>query len=877
MGKQTRISPPTFALRFFRWFCHPGLRDYIEGDLIELYQERVQQIGKWQADIRFLIDVLLLLRPGIIKSLKEGNNVMNYAMVTNYFKTGWRNVERNKVYSILNVAGLALSMTCGILIFSLIKHHVSFDNFHRDSDRIYRIVTELHRDVIAYRNAVPSPLGEFFRNDFTHAEKVARIYTLTDMLVSKKNDKSDVRYRESNGVSFTETEFFDIFNFPLEHGNDKTVLSRPNTALLTQKIATKYFGDTNPIGEVLVLDNRVTVTVTGILKDLPDNTDIQSEIFVSYATLKEFDPWLASDTEGWGGIRDGMRCYTLLKPGVPPAEVEKVLQPYVKKYRPNSKNVHHYKLQPLSDVHFNKEYGGAMAKENLWILTTIGLFLMLTACVNFVNLATAQALKRAREVGVRKVLGSVRRQLVWQFLFETAIIVSIATVLSATASVTLAPYISIFTNSNVPSNLFSDPTTILFCLGLALVVTLLAGSYPALVLARFQPISALKGKLSQQSVGGFNTRRTLIVMQFAISQVLIIGTIVTMDQLQFIRQSSLGFEKDAIVMIGLGTDRDRAKMTSTKNEVLQIGGVEQASLCFAAPASQNEWGNSIRFDNSQEEVNFRTSIKSADADYISTFGLELVAGKNVSPSDSVREMLVNETLLKKLNIQSPEDAIGRMITANGGSMKAPIVGVLRDFHDKSFHEAISPVLITTYSDDYYNLAVKLSGTSVTSALKAIQNLWTERYPDQLFEYYFVDDSIAQFYDSEQTILNATQLFSFIAIFIGCLGLYGLVSFMATQKTKEIGIRKVLGGNLGHVLWIFGKEFGRLIMIAFLIAAPIGWWVMDGWLQDFEYKIEISVWTFLLAVGCTILIAAFTIGYRAIKTANLNPVNSLRSE
>jgi predicted permease len=869
--------PPKLFLRFFRWFCHPELKNYIEGDLMELYSERLKESGKRKADVKFIIDVLLLFRPGIIKPTQQYHSVNNYVMFKSYFTIGWRNLARNKGYSIINIAGLALSMTCGILIFALVKHHLSFDNFHSNSDRIYRVVTELHRDVIAHRNGVPSPLGEFYRNDYTFSEKTARLYIERDILLTVKKDTELVKFKEPEGLAFAENEFFEIFNFPLLYGSKTKALTEPNTAIITEKLARKFFGDKNPIGETFWLDNKIACTVTGVLKDLPANTDVRTEMFVSYPTLKAYDPWLASNTDGWAGISDGMQCYTLLHPNVSRAQVEDALQPYVKKYRPTSKNVHHYKLQPLADVHFNALYGGAMEKRNLWILSIIGLFLLLTACVNFINLATAQVLKRAKEVGVRKVLGSVKRQLFWQFIFETAIVTAIGIVLAIVLSSVISPYANALFKIQIPINLFTDWFTILFCLSLGTLITIFAGYYPALVLAGFQPVAALKAKLAQQSIGGFNTRRTLIVTQFAISQVLIIGMVVIMNQMRFAKQSDLGFDKEAIVMIDMGMDSTRTKMNVMKNEMLRLPGVEKISLCFAAPASDNEWGNSIKFDDSAEEVNFRTSIKSADTDYVSTFDLELVAGRNLTVSDTVKEMLVNEAMIRKLNIKSPDEAIGRMITANGGSMRGPIVGVLKDFHDKSFHEAISPILITTYSNDYSMFAVKLNLTNAKTVLPAIENLWAEQYPDQIFEYEFLDDTIARFYETEETMLKGIQAFSFIAIFIGCLGLYGLVSFMVTQKTKEIGIRKILGGSVADVLWIFGQEFTRLIIIAFLIAGPIGWWIMQNWLQGFKFQIQISPMTFALAIGCSFVIASFTVSYQVIKTALSNPVNSLRSE
>ncbi|MEO7694695.1 MAG: FtsX-like permease family protein [Chryseolinea sp.] len=550
---------------------------------------------------------------------------------------------------------------------------------------------------------------------------------------------------------------------------------------------------------------------------------------------------------------------------------------YVKKHRPASKNVHHYKLLPLKNMHFDAQYGGPMGKQDLWILSVVGLFLIATACVNFINLATAQALRRSKEVGVRKVLGSQKIQLFWQFIFETAIITGIGVVVAIGLFYVILPYANNLFNIQMEVNLLADYLLAEFILALSITITFLAGYYPASVLAQFQPVAALKGKLTQQNIGGFNTRRSLIVSQFIISQVLIIGMIVILNQIRFSKESDLGFDKDAVAMIRAGTDSLRTLNPTLKTEISKIPGVDQVSLCFAAPSSENDWGNSIKFNNSSEEVGFRTSIKSADSDYASLFGLEIIAGRNLTPSDTVKEMLVNEMMVRKLDLASPEEAIGNTIIANGGQMKGTIVGVIRDFHDKSFHEEISAILITTNADDYEHFAVKLNLSSAKATLSAIEKVWSEQHPDQIFQYEFLDESINKFYHNEQTMLKLIQIFSFISIFIGCLGLYGLVSFMVTQKTKEIGIRKVLGSDVAHILWIFCREFTGLVLIAFVIAAPLGWWLMQRWLQGFKFQIDISVWVFATAIGCSLLIALLTVSYKVIKAAHSNPVQSLRME
>ncbi|WP_342089220.1 ABC transporter permease [Dyadobacter sp. OTU695] len=876
--------PPRWAERLIERIAAPYLREEILGDLFELFQKRVTRFGHILAQWMYVLDIILLIHPRLWRKNPETARLPHYStdfskpnpidMLSNYMKVAARNLKTNKAYALINIAGLALGMSCAILIFMLVRYHLSFDNFHAGSERIYRIVTEQHRDNISYQRSVPAPLGKAFRNDYTFAEKVARIATFEESLITLRNGNELRKFKDE--LAYAEADFFEIFNFPLLQGNKATALEAPGTAIITEKIAEKYFAHENPIGKVFWLDNKIAFTVTGILKDLPENSDRKTGIYVSYNSLKALNPWLASD-DSWGGIQSVMQCFVRLRPGVTVAQVEKVFPAYVKRYRPTSKNVHHYKLQHLADIHFDSRYDGPMERRNLWILSVIGLFLIATACVNFVNLATAQAFKRSKEVGVRKVLGGLKGQLFWQFLSETFLISTAAIIIALVLTYLVLPAANSFFDIRMSINLLSDRLLLTFVMILGILVTFFAGSYPGLVLARFQPIAALKGKMSQASIGGFNTRRTLIVIQFAISQILIIGMVVIINQMRYANQADLGFDKDAIVMLPLGIDSTNVKMKTLKSEISEIAGVEKISLCFSAPASWEAWNNSIRFDNQSEEVNFPTSIKAGDADYISTFGLELAAGRNIFPTDSVREFLVNETFTRKLNFKTPQDAIGKVIAANGGTMVAPIVGVVKDFHDRSFHEDINAIAFTSFIPNYSVMAIKVNLANIKYTMSAIEKTWTAKYPDQIFESQFLDDSIGRFYETEERMLKLIQVFSFIAIFIGALGLYGLVSFMAAQKTKEIGIRKVLGSSISEVLWIFGKEFSTLILIAFAIAAPVAWWVMNGWLQDFKFQIKIDVWVFILTLASTFLIVLVTVLYKALKAVQMDPVKSLRSE
>lgn len=794
-------------------------------------------------------------------------------MIKNYFKIARRNLQKNKAFAFINVLGLSLGIACSILIFTVVSYHLSFDNFHKNKDRIYRIVTEWHDEEIEYSPGVPQGLGKTFRTNFTFAEKTARVVDYRNTLITLSNEQEVKKFREA--IAYAEPEFFDIMNFPLINGNHTTALTSPNSAIVTEKIAKKYFGTTNAIGKTIRVDNKSDFIITGILKDLPSNTDQEQEIFLSYTNLKDNNAKHA-DESTWGVVYGHSHCYTLLKRGITAAQVNHSLQQVVKKsYTGRDANVWRFILQPLADIHFNGNFDGYIDKKYLWALLFIGLFLIVTACVNFINLATAQALNRSKEVGVRKVLGSVRSQLFWQFIVETALITVFAVGAAYGMAYLTLPWLNQLLQSNMALHLLTNVQLSFFLFLITVIIIFLSGSYPALILARFQPALALKNKLSQKHIGGFSLRRILVVTQFAISQMLIIGAIVIASQMRYTQTADLGFTKNAIVMLPLPV-QDKTKMSTLRNKLAALSGVEKISFCFQAPASGTNTTRDFIFDNRAEPEHWDVNLKFADDQYISTFGIQLVAGRNFYPSDSVREFLVNETFAKKLNL-SPKDVIGKKLSVEDGSFTAPVTGVVKDFYTFSFHSEIAPVCIMPTSMNYSNCAIKINSKNVPATLTSFEKIWNETYPDYLYTHTFLDERIARFYRMDTIMFTLIKLFAFIAIFIGCLGLYGLVSFMAIRKTKEIGVRKVLGASLHNILWIFGKEFSSLLLIAFIIAAPFAWWIMHLYLQDFKYRIEIGAGIFLLAILSTFVIAGITVGYRSLKSALTNPVKSLRSE
>lgn len=792
-------------------------------------------------------------------------------MFSNYLKLAWRNLRKNKSYTFINILGLSSGIASAILIYTLITYQLSFDRFHPHPDRVFRVVTEFHEQSIEYQRGVPQPLGGAFQHDYSYAESAARVCAYNSALITLPGDNR--KFEETDGVAYADPTFFDIFHFPLVEGAPGPVLTEPNEALITQKLARKYFGSDDAIGKTIRYDNRQDYRITGVLKDIPDNTDRREEIYLSYVNLKDKDAYLASDSS-WGNVRSSMQFFIRLKPGVSPALVQQQFPALQKKYDPSEAPTTVFKLQPLSDIHFNGDFSGPVNLNYLWALGLIGIFLVITACVNFVNLATARALNRAKEVGMRKVMGSLRSQLFWQFIFETAMLVFSSFLIAAAVAILVLPALNQLLETRMTIDLFAQPRTLAFLFLLLAVVIFMAGSYPGVILSRFRPIMALKGKLTQRNVGGFPLRRVLVVTQFAISQLLIIGMIVIAGQIRYTRTTDLGFTKDGIVLLPLPTN-DILKMNTLASRLEATAGTEQISLCSNAPASGSNSQETFTYDNRPKEEPWEINLKFGDANYVPTYRIRLVAGRNFFAADTISELLVNETFIKTLHLRDPEEILGKQLTIGGWPAK--IVGVVRDFHNYSLHKSIDPVVIARSADKYRTCAVRVNLTNMHSALAAFEKIWTDTYPDYVYSYHFLDERIARFYKQDNITFRLVEIFSGIAILISCLGLYGLVSFMALQKTKEIGVRKVLGAGIDNILWLFGKEFSRLLLIAFLVAGPVGAWAMHAWLQGFEYRIALSWPIFALAIGSTFLVAVLTVGWRSAKAALANPVTSLRAE
>lgn len=806
-------------------------------------------------------------------------------MLKNYLKTALRNLKRNKGYAFINVLGLAVGIAACLLIFLVIRYETSFDTFHKDRENIYRVASEYHtQDGIDHSGGSAFPTGPALRIDFPQLKQVACIFRSGDDQVTLV-DAAATAVKKFNEESFyfAEVQFFQMFNFPWLAGSAETSLKEPNTVVLTQEIAEKYFGNwQQAIGKTIMRNNKEAETyrVTGILQNMPDNTDFPLGIIASYSSLQNTN--IKSQLDDW--VSTFGQAYTFVKlPGnYSQAQFNKDLVAFVKKHKPAEYVKDQFVAQPLSELHHDDEYGNfsqrTFSKSVVTALTLIGIFLLIIACVNFINLATAQAVNRSKEVGVRKVLGSNRGQLAFQFMSETAVITLAALFLAMGIAEAVLPLLNKLLAVKMAMNFFADPVLLLFVVAIAIAVTLLSGLYPAIILSGFNPITALKSRITPKMAGGLSLRRVLVVLQFGIAHVLIIGTLIVVSQMDFFRKASLGFDKAAIVNVGIpGDSISKSKMTYMRDQLVQQPGIMHVSFSYSSPSADGNWNSDFKFDNSTVNTNFSANLKWADPDYFETYKLQFVAGRPYYPSDTAREFVVNETLLKKLGINDPRQALGKQLHFWDGKIDAPIVGVVRDFNSYSLKEPMAPVALSTWKDVYQTINIKIKPDKQKETMAFVEKLWNANFPDYVYQYSFLDETIRNFYRQEDQLSMLYKIFACLAIFISCLGLYGLVTFMAAQRTKEVGIRKVLGASARHIVFILSKEFSLLIIIAFVIAGPIAYYIMHKWLQNYSYRVPLSASIFLLAIVASMLIAWITVGHRAIKAALANPVKSLRTE
>lgn len=786
-----------------------------------------------------------------------------------------RNLYKNKGYTFINVIGLSIGMASCILIFLFIRYQLSFDEGIKNEDRIYRFVTDWKYDAFDdYSNAVAIPAVKAAKSEIVGLEKGAAIFRRWNIIRVKDAYGKDL-IKNDETIYYTEPEFFEIFDIKWFVGNAQAALSQPNTVALSSTAAKKYFGNVeHAIGKSITLGNKTPLKVTGVFQDMPKNSSFPLNVVVSYQTFPD------RNDDCWDCVSSGNEFYVLAKEGVKMSDIENSLAVFNKKNYADRKVAgnQHNKLEALRDIHFSEHYDNfsyqTISKTQIYGLSIIALFLILTACINFVNLSTAQAINRAKEVGVRKVMGGLRKQLIFQFLTETLLITLFAMLIACVLAELAIPQMENIFKGNLSVGLFQHPIIFAFIFLLILFVGFLAGFYPAIVMSGFTPALAIKNKITLNN-GGLSLRKILVVVQFSISIVLIICTLVVMRQMEFMQQKQLGFNANEVMMVSLPNDSlNRLKHENFKQRLLNIPGVKMVSFCQGPPMSPNINSSDFSF-NGIKNKDFEVRRMRADEDYFELFDLKLLAGKLFAKGDKASGYIVNETFIKKVHINNPQDAIGKIINSTGEDI--PIIGVIEDFNDLSLKDNISGLTISPGENSYWRAAIKLDTKQVFVADKKIEELWNSMFPTQIYNSSFVNEDINNQYETEKVMGILFKVFAGVIIFISFIGLFGLMSFVATQRTKEMAIRKVLGATTFEIVKMLNGSFLLMVFIANLVSWPIAYLLVNGWLNGFAFRMELSIWPFALAMFITMTITLLTVSIRSYKAAVANSIDALKYE
>ncbi|WP_421825987.1 ABC transporter permease [Larkinella sp.] len=887
------MKPPGYADKLLQFFCAPHLLEEVQGDLYERYGRDLAEVGVRKANHRYVANVLKFIKPFALKRQTNqypSPSFLHPVMIRNYLKTSFRNLTKNKVSSLINLFGLSLGVTACLVIYLITNYELSYDTFHPDRERIYRLVGVEKSDPEGETRPagfVPNGMPLAVRNEVTGLGTVAAFHNINSAVLIPNGQEKPKRFEagkhnvDNEEIIVAEPQYFDIFKYQWLVGDPKTALKEPYQLVLSERKARKYFGDLpleQIIGKDVIYWDSLRVRVSGIVKEWDRPTDFTFTDFISFATIRSNQMMKGSiDLDQWEALWSASQAFVKLPEGAKPEQFSTSFQQFSRRHFQNK-----FKfvpgLQPLSDLHFNADYADNYARKahlpTLYGMMGVAVFILLIAAINFINLATAQSVQRSKEVGVRKVLGSSRKSLIFQFLSETTLLTLLAV---GIALVLVNPILSAFqslTPRGLTFDLFSLQTLV-FLLIVTITTTLLAGFYPALILSSYLPALTLKGQSALKGGNKGYLRKGLIVFQFSVSLTFISGSLIVERQLNYVRNKDLGFSTDAIIEV------KTARVGKTEllaEKIRQLSGVERVTKQWFPPMGMGYMMTKMKY-HYKKEIELDVSAKVGDANFIPLYNLRLLAGRNFHKSDSLRELVINATFAKRLGFQKPADALNQFLDFDG--KKYPIVGVVADFHEQSFHYKIDPTFIGLLPQAR-NIGVKMttkgkSANDLKATLASIEAQWKTVHPDKKFEYDFLDDRIAQLYEKEQKTSRLVNTATAIAILISCMGLFGLATFTAEQRTKEISIRKVLGASVAGIVALLSKDFLKLVFIALMLAAPVAWWAMNEWLKDFAYKVDIEWWVFALAGLLAVFIALLTISFQSIRAALMNPVKSLRSE
>ena len=901
--------PPKWAARFLAWYCRPELLEDLQGDLNEYFHRNLRERGASAARLIYIIDVMKFIRSYIIRKPSLSNPLNGKVAMKKQLLFSLRRLGRHKLTTTINFLGLTFGILSCVVIYLYVTYEFSYDKFHADGDRIYRLVTSVRAPGMQSDNAMMSPpVGAALRHGTTGFSAVTTLFTDDTRVLIPLAGKPDrvipgISSDELYHITFADTDYLKLFHYQWLAGNPATALQKPFSVVLAESEAKRYFQGGAPeewMGRSVVYEDSLTVSVTGIVKDWDQHTDFGFKDLISYSTLE--NSFLKTYVQDMHRAGSNTNVYVKLAPGKTVAQAEQQIAAFFKPHRqppPGWKITQ--SLQPLSDIHFNSAYsdpyGRRAHKPTLLALTGIAIFVLIIAAINFINLSTAQSILRAKEVGIRKVMGSSRGGLVRQFLIETGIIVLAAMALVLLLANPVIKALHGFIPDGV--RLHSNPGTWLFIVTTSVATCLLAGWYPARALSSFLPVISLKGQGVRQLNSKSYLRKGLIVFQFAVSLLFIIGTMMVGRQIHYMLNTDLGFNKDAIVTIDLPRDQPPNRKDVLAAEIRHLAGVQQVSLNTASPQSTRHMIRGMYLEyKGATDVKLQPGGDEIDTGYLSLYGMTLVAGRNFELSDTARRnvpasgstpaqpgyraYILNESAARALGFNRPADIVGQQVTSSLGDLSGPVVGLVKDFHSDNMHEKIRPFLFSTETGVASQLSVKLSsaGVSASNVSTLISNMgsvYKKIYPGTPFQSQFFDESLEQLYTQERQTSQIMNIATGIAIFISCMGLFGLAAFTANQRTREISIRKVLGAGVPHLVSLLSRDFILLVGLSILIAAPLAGWGMHQWLRNFAYRTSIPWWIFVLAAAAALAIALLTVSFQAIRAATANPVKSLRSE
>lgn len=792
-------------------------------------------------------------------------------MIKNYIKIALRNLNRFKGYAATNILGLAIGLTCGLLIMLFVLDELSYDKFHEKADRIYRV-----RSGDMETNAWP--IGEKLRQ---YPEVEALIYARNASFLPVMHENK----RHQQNIHFAGDEFFKLFSFNLIYGNPSTALKDPYSIILTKDMAEKYMGDTDIVGQSIILADSLNFKITGVLEEVPRQSHIQFDMLISFSTYEKLNTSFSYDG-GWGNFN--VRNYILLKEGTDVGEFEaKVSNIYMENVGDFLKQMGmeiYLNFEPLTSVYLYSKSGNGWGPrgsiDQVYLLAAIALFVILLACINFINLTTARSAYRAKEVGLRKVVGSSRNALFWQFLAESFVVVIISFLIVALILDMILPLFNELIGRTYEFKDLYQPQIILGVILLITAITFLSGYYPAMVLSSFKPAETLKGKLTTGHRGS-RLRKGLVVFQFLIASLLVGGTLVVLDQLKFMQERDPGFKKEQVLIIQANhLFGDSLQLVTLKNQFKELAAIEAVSFASAFPGKpgwQGQWATPEGFPSDEP---YETEFVAVDDNYLQTLGIELLAGRNFDPdriSDLSKGLIINETAVKNARWGSPEEAIGKTITSPSKTPEGVIIGVVKDYHQEGLQKGIWPIVLDYGPQWSSNFIIRFVTGNTTDLVDQIKQIWTSKYPDRDFTYYFLDEKFESQYKAEQRLVNVLLIFTALTIIIAVIGLFALVSFIVLSRTKEIGVRKILGAGISDITGLLSWQFLKLVLIANLIVVPLAWYFGDQWLQNFAYRMKLDPMVFIITAIISIGIALLTVGYQTIKAAMRNPVDSIRTE